>query len=133
MSNRTPLRPLLALASLALLCTTASAQVTVRSSSTGNQPLRINWRDPRTPICQADMPLTITESGSYVVVENLTGSSGSHGITIQADDVTIDLNGFSLTGVTGALDGIHADLGTGPWRNLTVRNGADSFLAYYYS
>lgn len=61
----------------------------------------------RSTIFQADIPLTITAPGSYVVMESLTGVSGQHGITIDADDVTIDLNGFSLEGVAGSLDGVH--------------------------
>ncbi|MDZ8118940.1 right-handed parallel beta-helix repeat-containing protein [Pontiella agarivorans] len=51
----------------------------------------------RTPI--SSLPFTISESGSYYVVSNLTmTATGAHGIYVQADDVTIDLMGFTLTG-----------------------------------
>ena len=36
----------------------------------------------------------------------LIGSSGLDGIVIEADDVTLDLNGFTLSGVPGSLNGI---------------------------
>jgi hypothetical protein len=63
------------------------------------------------------MPITITNSGSYVVTENLTGT-GADGITINADHVTIDLNGFQLSGIGGA-NGIRATAR----QNIRVANG----------
>jgi len=51
----------------------------------------------------------ISESGSYYLTGNLIGESGKHGVHVQADNVTIDLKGFSLIGVAGSLDGIHFD------------------------
>jgi hypothetical protein len=50
--------------------------------------------EPRTPI--GSVPFEITQPGSYVVVCNLSGAAG--GITISASNVTLDLNGFTLTG-----------------------------------
>jgi parallel beta-helix repeat protein len=47
----------------------------------------------------ATLPFTISSSGSYVVVKDLSLSTQDiNGITISADNVTIDLNGHSLTG-----------------------------------
>ena len=48
-------------------------------------------------------------------------AAGSHGITINADNVTLDLMGFSLVGPggTGLYDGIHMNGRT----NVEVRNG----------
>ena len=60
--------------------------------------------DPRTPI--SSLPFTINQCGSYYLTDCLDGSSGQHGIIIRSDDVTIDLNGFSLVGGAGSLDGI---------------------------
>ncbi len=62
--------------------------------------------DGRIQLAQHLMPVVITNSGSYVASENLTGTNGASGITILADDVTLDLNGFTLAGVTGSRDGI---------------------------
>jgi len=40
----------------------------------------------------------ITASGSYRLTGNLTVPSGASGIVVNASNVTIDLNGFSMTG-----------------------------------
>lgn len=63
----------------------------------------------------------ITQPGSYYLTGNITGVSGKSGIEIAAARVTLDLNGFSLVGVTDSLDGIVNDSSS---RNgLIVRNG----------
>ncbi len=49
---------------------------------------------------------TISESGSYYLTGNVIGESGKFGILVQADNVSIDLKGFSMIGVTDSLDGI---------------------------
>ncbi len=77
---------------------------------------------PGTPI--SSLPYTITGSGSYYLTRNLVAGSGT-GITISADDVTLDLMGFVLDGSTdssvssgyGIYDGGVAR------SNLFVRNG----------
>ncbi|MEQ8764280.1 MAG: right-handed parallel beta-helix repeat-containing protein [Planctomycetota bacterium] len=75
--------------------------------------------DPRAPI--GSLPYTITSPGSYYFLGNLDGTSGASGITVDADDVTIDMNGFRMQGVVGSLDGITTT--TTP-RNITIVNGA---------
>lgn len=74
--------------------------------------------EPRNAI--SALPVTISNAGSYYLTTNLTGVSASHGITVSASDVTLDLNGFSLIGVAGALTGITS---AAPALALTVRNG----------
>ncbi|MBU0677170.1 MAG: hypothetical protein KJ626_03560 [Verrucomicrobia bacterium] len=74
----------------------------------------------RIELSQSGMPYTLTNSGSYVLTENLTGSVGYRGITIAADDVALDLNGFTLGGIPGTLDGVWV---SGVRDNVTVRNG----------
>ncbi|MCC6678119.1 MAG: right-handed parallel beta-helix repeat-containing protein [Phycisphaerales bacterium] len=66
------------------------------------------------------LPYTISTQGSYVLTGDLIGVAGQHGIVVNADNVTIDLNGFSIAGVPSSLDGINA---VGFRENLTVRNG----------
>ncbi|NUP89968.1 MAG: right-handed parallel beta-helix repeat-containing protein [Candidatus Sumerlaeia bacterium] len=66
------------------------------------------------------LPLVISQPGSYYLTRDRTGVAGITGITIEADDVTLDLNGFTLRGVPGSLSGI---LISGPRRNVAVRNG----------
>jgi parallel beta helix pectate lyase-like protein len=73
--------------------------------------------EPRTPI--SALPFTITQPGSYYLTGNL---SGSVGITINADDVTLDLGGFALTGVGAAGSGVSVQ-SPGNRKNLAVVNG----------
>ncbi len=51
-----------------------------------------------TPITQADIPFTIDQAGQYIVTENLSGAANQTTITIQADHVHLNLNGFTLSG-----------------------------------
>jgi parallel beta-helix repeat protein len=75
--------------------------------------------EPRTPISSADY--VIFNSGSYYLTSNLTGVALQNGITVNADDVTIDLNGFTLIG-SGATSG-HGIYQASALRNLRVHNG----------
>jgi parallel beta-helix repeat protein len=77
--------------------------------------------EARTPI--SSLPYTISMPGSYYLTGNLQGVSGSDGIKVTADNVSIDLNGFALVGVTGALTGINAGSASPYPNNLTVRGG----------
>ena len=65
---------------------------------------------------------TIAAPGSYVFTEDITAvKEGFDGIVVVADDVAIDLNGFTFSG-TGSLSGsgiVQAESN----RNLVVRNG----------
>src|SRR2546426_11935167 len=74
--------------------------------------------EPRTPI--SAIPITLNTSGSYYLTANLTQTNFSAGITISANDITIDLNGFALIGTNGMTDGI---LRVGTRTNICVRNG----------
>jgi hypothetical protein len=63
----------------------------------------------------------ISQSGSYYLTANIVGVTGKNAISIQADHVTIDLNGFALTNFASSP-------GTGilvlsAHRNLEIRNG----------
>jgi len=78
--------------------------------------------EPRTPI--SSVPATITTSGSYYLTTNLTCSGcggGTNGVTITADNVTVDLNGFEFNGVAGSGTGVK---GPSSQPNTCVRNGA---------
>ena len=68
------------------------------------------------------LPFTISQSGSYVVNGNLTCGSCTnslYGITVSADNVTIDLQGFEMVGPGTQSRGIS----TASNRHLTVRDG----------
>jgi len=71
-----------------------------------------------TPI--ASLPFTIDEPGHYYLIKTLAGVSGQHGIVIQAADVSLDLAGFSLTGVSGSLNGVRIELSV---QNVSISNG----------
>jgi parallel beta-helix repeat protein len=93
--------------------------------------------EPRTPV--SSLPCTISNSGSYYLTTNLFGSDGQDGIIVNANNVTLDLNGFILDGTiavggsvaqgksgpqsrtVGSLNGINATSGV---VNLVVRNGS---------
>jgi parallel beta-helix repeat protein len=67
------------------------------------------------------LPFTISQPGSYVLNGNLTGVSGQDGITVSANNVTIDLQGFQLN--SGPSNGYAiTGIPTNP-TNVTVRNG----------
>jgi len=76
--------------------------------------------EPGTPI--SSVPYTIAESGSYYLCANAqTTSNMFSGITIYADNVTLDLKGFSLIGDGTA--GLHGVFIEGNRKNITIRNG----------
>jgi hypothetical protein len=84
---------------------------------------------PGTPI--SAIPFTISSAGSYFLTTNVTGVTGSNGISIEIGDVTLDLNGFNLIGVPGSLSGImvsapHATIQNGIVRNWGT-NGVNAF------
>lgn len=75
--------------------------------------------EPRTPI--SSLPYLITQPGSYYVTGNLTGVPGEHGITVAASNVTLDLNGFALTGSGGDVGIFGAG---GGYASVRVLNGS---------
>ena len=75
--------------------------------------------EPRTPI--GALPFSITNSGSYYLAGNLAGVSGQNGILVQADNVTIDLEGFALSGGAGSFSAVKVAAGV---KNLALVNGS---------
>lgn len=75
------------------------------------------------------LPYTIASSGFYFIAKDLSCVTGSHGITITADNVTLDLMGFSLIGPGGSSEynGIHIDGKS----NAEIRNGTVRYFANY--
>ena len=74
--------------------------------------------EPRTPI--SSLPYLITQPGSYYLTTNLQGVAGQHGITIAAEDVSLDLGGWELRGTGGSLSGIQMN----PALKPHVHNGS---------
>ncbi len=83
--------------------------------------------EPRTPISSQSV---ITSRGSYYLTNNIVANSGV-GITIQAQGVTLDLNGFGIIGDGSGSNsdhGISIDTGAGD-PPVTIRNGFVSNFA----
>lgn len=82
-------------------------------------------------------PITISQPGNYKLAADLVVPAGVDGIVVTADNVTLDLNGYSVTGA-GTCSGVLAQLtctGTkvgiaAQKRNLTVRNGRVAGFAW---
>jgi hypothetical protein len=75
--------------------------------------------EPRTPISSA--PFTISASGSYYLTTNISVTSGS-AITITASQVTLDLNGFTLSSTETTPTGTGILLASGN-TDITILNG----------
>jgi hypothetical protein len=75
--------------------------------------------EPRVPISTA--PFTISQPGSYYLTTNLTVSGGD-AITIAANGVTLDLNGFTIASTTNPASGT-AVLIDGGLQDITIQNG----------
>jgi parallel beta-helix repeat protein len=73
--------------------------------------------EPRSPIDH--LPFTINQPGSYYLTGNLTAQFAGDQIAVRTSYVTIDLNGFSLTGVPGTQTGIAASSQS----RVVIRNG----------
>ena len=80
--------------------------------------------EPRIPIGQADVPFEIISTGSYYLTEDLLTTGNIDAIiTINAENVSIDLNGYTIncfSELGAATAGITAPFGEGH----TIRNGA---------
>jgi hypothetical protein len=66
--------------------------------------------EPRSPIppvgWNGTFPIVISQEGSYFLTRPLTGVANADGIQITSGSVSLDLNGFALTGVGQTGDGI---------------------------
>jgi hypothetical protein len=78
--------------------------------------------EPRTPIDH--LPFTISQTGSYFLTGNLSVAGlTANGITVNANHVMIDLNGFQLLGGSSSGTGTGILVGLNPQYGLTVKNG----------
>lgn len=86
--------------------------------------------EPRTVLSQATTPgdatavYVISQPGSYFLSGPVVGDAGRSGIKITASEVRLDLRGFGVVGVSGALDGIVIAPPTGStMRNVAIHDG----------
>jgi hypothetical protein len=110
---------------LAVCAFTILVPLAIKGSVMSSEGTGLSDCESRIPI--AELPFVITERGSYVVVAPLVGESAVDGITILADHVNLDLNGFTVTGgdaVDGSTAGSYggnAVLVSASW--VTISNG----------
>ena len=74
---------------LLLTCATQAACIEVNSINTPGD---------------ATASFVIVKPGSYCLPDNVAGVSGKNGIRIDTDDVTLDLAGYAMIGVSGSLN-----------------------------
>jgi parallel beta-helix repeat protein len=68
-----------------------------------------------------DAGFTISTSGKYCLSENVTHTSASVAITIDTDNVTINLDGHTIDGTSTATNGIATN---GTRKNIIIQNGS---------
>lgn len=112
---------LLVVSVFAAYCELANAGSLEPTAAPGPTMKTLDEVEPRVPIHASDLPLTITEPNSYYLVEDVSFTDKlNHAITIECNDVTIDLSGFSVTGPgSGTSSGIYMN----SRRNVEIRNG----------
>ncbi|MHC4808637.1 MAG: hypothetical protein ACYTBX_20570, partial [Planctomycetota bacterium] len=85
---------------------------------------------PSGPVMQSDaqpipnLPYTISESGSYCLTQNLIHTDEStNAIEVNADNVTIDLCGYSIIGPTTTHNETCSGIYMDGRKNVEIRNG----------
>jgi hypothetical protein len=81
--------------------------------------LTLSQVEPRTPI--SSVPYTVSTPGSYYLTTNLTVTTGD-AITITASQVTLDLNGFTVSSTAATPTGTGILLAGGN-ADITILNG----------
>ncbi|HEY4285065.1 MAG TPA: right-handed parallel beta-helix repeat-containing protein [Chthoniobacterales bacterium] len=81
--------------------------------------------EARTPVDATHTPgdgtnlFIISQPGSYYLTGNIAGVGGKNGITITTENVTLDLNGFTIVGPGNTNNGVDCGL----QKNIVIRNG----------
>lgn len=114
---------------IAAFCAGVPAAVFAQGSLTPSGPpganmVTLSQVRPRAPIFITSLPFSITNSGSYQLMTNIVATGTVSGISIKANDVSLDLNGFALIGNgTGTGSGIIVPASQ---KRITIRNGTIS-------
>ncbi len=69
------------------------------------------------------LPYTISTPGFYYITNDLTCDESDHGITVETNNTTIDLMGFSLIGPGKDAGGDHSGVYMDGRSNVEIRNG----------
>ena len=71
-----------------------------------------------------ELPYIISESGSYCLIQNLTHTDRyTNAIVVEANNVTIDLGGYSLIGPTSSFNETCSGIFMDGRTNVEIRNG----------
>ena len=120
------------LAALLMLSLFAIAGDLEPSAPPGPTMKTLDEVEPRILIKAADLPLTISEPNSYYLAETINFSqTNTNAITIEANDVTIDLAGFSLIGPGKAVGTSGTGIRMGGRSNVEIRNGTVRDFRWY--
>jgi len=124
---------LAALATLNACLSTAHAQGSLTPTGAPGMIMKsLAQIEPRTDIMTVPGDISnlhiITNPGAYYLTTNLTLALGKYGISVRADNVSIDLNGFAVIGVPSSVSGI---IVPNTQTNLVVRNGTITGTAFY--
>jgi hypothetical protein len=87
--------------------------------------------EPRTPIPGGTAAVTIAAPGSYYLTGNIAVTTGD-AVTISADNVTLDLNGFTISSTAYPANGSGIEL-TDNRHHVLIRNGHISGTVYFVS
>jgi hypothetical protein len=82
---------------------------------------QIEARKPLGSVGGTTSPLNIDRPGSYVLMGNVTVTGHQDGISISAEDITLDLNGFTIS-ASGTAGGSGILIWNGG-RSIAIRNG----------
>jgi parallel beta-helix repeat protein len=90
---------------------------------------RIAVNDTNTPGAGTTAVYKITAPGSYYLTGNVAATANKNAIGIYANNVTLDLNGFTVEGIAGNTGAVIVVAGDGsnpsgdPRGNVTIKNG----------
>ncbi len=118
---------LAAIATVSLLTAPAMAQGVLSAPGAPAPTMKtLAQIEPRSPLGTpgqtATSKITIAEAGSYVLMSPITVTAGD-AITITAGNVTLDLNGFTLTSTASGVNSSSGISVTTGLSNITLRNG----------
>jgi len=100
----------------------AVAAILMSAASAGAVDGTIEINQAKVTANGGTFPYKISTSGSYRLTGNLTVPSGDDGIDVNVANVTVDLNGFSITGVSGS-GGSGVGYSSSEQDDVTVENG----------
>jgi len=93
--------------------------------SVSNTTAAVKIAEPRIAVSKGGMILS--SPGSYYLTTNLVITGSGYGLSITVDNVTVDLNGFSILGASSTGTGI----GMNNRKNVVIKNGTIRD-AYYH-